>query len=391
MINRRDFIKGGAAAWVLLQTPSAAANLLNANMSNKSSANKKVIWIFLRGAVDSLHTVFPVADPNFLAYRKSFVEPIAQDLLSLDQHFSLHPQLSFMHQLYAQKQMSPVVAVASSYRERSHFEAQDHMESGLTQTDHNNGWLARAANAIKGESVAISRSVPIALRHHSIQSQTWYPSTFPEASDDLLSRLSDLYQNDESLNNQLQSLIQQQQNPAMQMNEKRKPNFVYLAERCGELLNNDPNINCAMLELGGWDTHNNQQNRLSRMFSQLDNGLKKMHQALGDTWQDSLVIINTEFGRTVALNGTKGTDHGTASAMFLAGGGLTSPSSRQLSKSTIKGGAVLGKWPGLAKEQLFEARDLKPTSDVRYWTLEALKNHLSLSAAQAKLIFPDMV
>jgi uncharacterized protein (DUF1501 family) len=391
-MKRRDFIKGGAAAWVLMQTPGAYANASARLAAGNALAKKKVVWIFLRGALDSLHTVMPMADPDFASYRKSLVEPIADELLPLNAQYSLHPKLSFMHQLYQKKQMSPVVAVASGYRQRSHFEAQDQMESGLNTTDHDNGWLARAANEVNGIGIAISRSVPIALRHkassQTMRTQTWYPSTFPEASDDLLARLSDLYQEDESLNNNLQTLIMQKQNPAMDMKEKRRPNFLYLASRCGELLKNDPQASCAMLELGGWDTHNNQQFRLGRMLMQLDEGIKNLHTALGDTWQDTLVVINTEFGRTVALNGTKGTDHGTASSMFLSGGAL--PKSN-INGNTVYGGSVLGDWPGLAKHQLFQERDLMPTSDVRYWAFEALKQHWSLVPAQRKRIFPDLV
>ena len=382
-MKRRDFIKGGAAAYLLMQAP----HLLAKGSAQAAASNKKVVWVFLRGALDALHTVIPITDPDLPAFRKNLIAPIADTLLPLNRDYSLHPKLSFLHNLYQQQRMSPVVAVASGYRERSHFEAQDQMESGLDTTDHDNGWLARAANAANTSGIAISRSVPIALRGEGKHAETWYPSTFPEADEDLLNRLSDLYQTDAGLNTNLQSLIAQKQNPAMQMQEERRPNFVYLAERCGELLKNDPNTQCAMLELGGWDTHNNQQGRLARLFEQLDLGLQKMHSALGESWQDTLVIINTEFGRTVALNGTQGTDHGTASTMFFAGGALAKFSA----KSTVQGKKVLGTWPGLAKQFQFDGRDLMPTSDVRYWIKEALKEHWQIPENKAKNIFPDFV
>jgi uncharacterized protein (DUF1501 family) len=387
--NRRDFIKASAAGCLFMQASGAfAANaLVSSPFTAKTGANKKLIWVFLRGALDGLHTVIPVGDPMLMAYRQTLLKPIQKNLLPLNSHYSLHPNLPFLHKLYLQKQMSPVVAVASGYRERSHFDAQDQMESGLNITEHDDGWLARAANQIQGKGIAISRSVPIALRGNNQHAETWYPSTFPEADEDLLMRLGDLYKNDTFLNQHLQSLVQQKQNPAMQMKEKRRPNFTYLAERCGELLANDPAANCAMLELGGWDTHTNQSGRLARLFTQLDKGLEKMQQALGSTWDDTLVVINTEFGRTVAVNGTQGTDHGTASTMFFAGGAMQ----KFRKGNPVKGGEVLGKWPGLAKENLYEERDLMPTGDIRLWIADALKAHWNLGPSSIKQLFPDFV
>lgn len=364
----------------------AASNVFANSMAGQMPSNKKLIWVFLRGALDGLHSVIPITDPDLLSYRQSLLAPIQDKLLPLNSQFSLHPNLPFLHKLYQQKQMSPVVAVASGYRQRSHFDAQDQMESGLNITEHENGWLARAASEIQGKGIAISRSVPIALRGQ-LQAETWYPSAFAEADEDLLARLANLYQDDTALADNLQSLIMQKENPAMQMQETRRPSFTYLAQRCGELMANDTNVNCAMLELGGWDTHNNQQGRLARQFTQLDQGLKKMQLTLGNTWDDTLVVISTEFGRTVALNGTQGTDHGTASTMFFAGGAMSTFDKQ----NPVKGGEVLGKWPGLAKTDLFELRDLMPTSDVRGWISEALKTHWGMTPANIKRLFPDLV
>ncbi|MGK0371028.1 MAG: hypothetical protein ACJAW1_001271 [Glaciecola sp.] len=148
----------------------------------------------------------------------------------------------------------------------------------------------------------------------------------------------------------------------MQMEEKKPVNFTYLAQRCGELLSNNKNIQCAILEMGGWDTHNNQNSRLTIQLKQLDDGLMKFKTALGDTWDDTLVVVSTELGRTVKVNGTKGTYHGTGSAMFFLGGAL---SNFKQETTQLSGRRVHGTWPGLSNEQLFVGRDLLPTTDVR--------------------------
>ena len=376
-LQRRHFIQGTVAAYILMQTQPLHAfeNLYEQN---------KIIWVFLRGAMDALHTVVPVGDPNLASLRKDLLDPIKHQLKPLSKDFALHPDLPFLHKLFTQKQMSPVLAVASGYRERSHFDAQDQMESGLNQTNHDSGWLARALQQVSGKGVAIARSVPIALRGVSHSNETWFPSIFPEADTDLLERLQDLYSQDAPLSTTLSAILEQKANPAMQMQEKQSAKFPYLAQRCGELLSNDNKLQCAMLEMGGWDTHNNQANRMSRQFKELDNGLQALKTALGKKWNNSLVIVSTEFGRTVALNGTKGTDHGTASAMLFAGGAMSK------FKSNLKGGKILGKWPGLQSNQLFEQRDLMPTSDVRTWLNKALQSHWGLSKAQLTKVFPDL-
>jgi uncharacterized protein (DUF1501 family) len=333
----------------------------------------------LRGAMDSLHAVIPSFDKNYFFYRANSISLIKDDLLPLNDGYALHPAFEHIHQLYKKKQFFPVVAVANAYRKRSHFDAQDQMESGLNEIDHENGWLARAIQQYRGQSVAISRTVPIALRSNKGETaNTWYPSSFKPADDDILEKLADLYEKDEELSGLLQQAVEQRDNPNMMSTSKNRPKFTLLANRCGQILNRDPNINCAMLELGGWDTHNNQAGRLHRQFTMLDTGIKSLQEGLGNTWDDTLVIVTTEFGRTVAINGTSGTDHGTASCLFMLGGNLK------------QGGQVLGQWPGLAASQLFEERDLMPTSDVRTWISDGLKQHWGLNNEHTKAIFPDL-
>jgi uncharacterized protein (DUF1501 family) len=382
--QRREFIQTAMAGCVLLSVPlsttfASASNTKPSNNQPSNNGNKKVVWIMLRGAMDSLHAVIPSFDKNYFAYRTSSINSIKDELLPLDDGYALHPAFKHLHQLYRKKQFSAVVAVATSYRERSHFDAQDHMESGLDEIDHENGWLARAIQQYQGQSLAISRTIPIALRSNKGDTaNTWYPSSFKPADEDLLDRLAGLYEKDDELSGLLQKAVEQRDNPNMMSEGKKRPKFTLLANRCGEILSNDPNIKCAMLELGGWDTHNNQAGRLQRQFSLLDDGIKSLQEGLGKAWDDTLVLVTTEFGRTVALNGTSGTDHGTASCLFMLGGNIR------------QGGEVLGKWPGLAVDDLFEKRDLMPTSDVRTWISKGLQQHWGLSKQQSNAIFPDL-
>jgi len=383
---RREFIRSTIAGGVFLSTPTIGAAIGHAtNKQATDNKNKKVVWIMLRGAMDSLHAVIPAFDPDYFAYRANILSDIKGSLLPLDSGFALHPAFKHLHQLYKNKQFSPVIAVASGYRERSHFDAQDQMESGLNDIDHENGWMARALDQYLGQGLAIARTIPIALRSSSEPSAnkkpsaiTWYPSSFKAADDDLLDRLEHLYENDQELTLLLQQAKEQRDNPNMMSTGKTRPKFTLLANRCGKILQNDDNINCAMLELGGWDTHNNQAGRLQRQFTLLDEGIQSLQEGLGESFKDTLVIVTTEFGRTVALNGTAGTDHGTAGCLFMLGGNIP------------QGGQVLGKWPGLSQNHLFEARDLMPTSDVREWIAKGLQHHWGLKQVQTNTIFPDL-
>lgn len=370
-MQRRQFLKSSLASLALLKiTPLHAALTV--------AQQKPLVWIFLRGAMDSLDTIIPTADKQLPKLRQGHwsVKELAEH--PLNTQFSLHPSLKFTYQLFQRKQMSPIVAVASNYRDRSHFEAQDIMESGLNQVDYDQGWLARALTTYSGKSLAISRTTPLALKGSMTMPHTWYPSQLMHADDDTLARLQDMYANDDLLQRTLAAAIEQQDAPSMDKQRNARPNFTYLARRCGEIIAGDNQISCAMLEMGGWDTHNNQKPRLTRQLDMLDEGIKELHDALGSLWKESMVLITTEFGRTVALNGTAGTDHGTASCMFALGGNLRST-----------GGSVLGEWPGLSN--LYQNRDLMPTSDVRYWLGTTIKQHWDLTDAHISAIFPDLV
>ncbi|MCU4677145.1 DUF1501 domain-containing protein [Catenovulum sp. 2E275] len=371
-MKRRNFLKTGCAAWVLSQQPYALAKVLEpVNAPN----HKKLVWVVLRGAMDSLHAVVPVFDPYLNQHRASLVTPIAENLLPLERGFGLHPALKYLHNWYQQKQMMPVVAVASGYRQRSHFDAQDYLESGLPQIDQDNGWLGRAMQQKNQQGIAIARSVPVSMRGNQL-SNTWFPSNLPDAEEDLYRALMQMYQPYPEFAERLNQGMMTRGSVEMDKAKTRNPKFELLAKNCGELLAHSVNTSCAMLEMGGWDTHNGQIWRLDKQFSQLDAGLNQLKLALAEKWRDTIVIVATEFGRTVKVNGTDGTDHGTASALFLAGGALN-------------GGKVLGDWPGLAPENLYQNRDLKPTSAINSWLATVLHQHWQLNTQQVRAVFPD--
>lgn len=374
-MQRRDFIKSTAAGWLFLQTQPVNA-LTNSTHANER-ANKKIVWVMLRGAMDSLHALQPLFDKHLLANRAPLITPTLNSVMKIDRDFALHPAFKHIQEWYEKGDVLPVVAVATGYRNRSHFDGQDQMESGLNATDHDDGWLARAANARNTEGLAISQTIPIALRGADTQS-TWYPSQFAPVDNDLLERLVSLYEEDTEFGKLLKQSVENRDKLSMNDKSRKRPRFPLLAKRCGELLSQSRTAQCAMLEMNGWDTHNSQITRLNRQFGLLDEGLQELKTALGEQWRNTVVIVTSEFGRTVAMNGTQGTDHGTGSAAFFLGG-------------AIKGKRVLGDWPGLAPENLYENRDLMPTSDVRSWIASVLHQHWGLSVAQLKQVFPDVL
>lgn len=363
---RREFIKSLAGSLVLFQSASYA------NIKSNHS-NKKIIWIVLRGAYDSLHTLVPRKNADLTKLRPNLYNHIKNDLLVLNNEFGLHPSLKNMHQWYKNKELLPITCVGTGFTNRSHFDGQDFLESGLNTIDADSGWLARAIDAKHTQALAIARSTPISLRS-SNKVNTWFPTKFKESHADTYDALLKLYQYDELLMSRLQSGIELQ-NKVGKSNSKRG-RFSDLAKSCANLMVKDNSIDCAMLELGGWDTHNNQNARLARQLTLLDDGLSELKTGLGKQWQDTVVIVASEFGRTVEQNGTSGTDHGTGSALFLAGG-------------AVNGGQVLGKWPGLKSEQLFEQRDLMPTSNTFSWIANVLEQHWGLTPNQLKSVLPN--
>ena len=373
-LPRRKFIKMIASGLAVLSLPTTSIHVLASNNNKRP----KIVWVLLRGALDSLHTIVPTLDKEYKSLRPKLSKSFSAPLLPLEKGFALHPALKNMHQWYQEKQLLPIVAVSSGYDRRSHFDGQDFLESGLDEIDFDSGWLGRAIEQKNKRALAIARSTPISLRN-SDQVNTWYPSNLKNANDDIYSALATLYKNDEQLGDALTKGLEVR---GMVTNDKSKAQkqtgkFDSLSQSCAKLMIGKQGVDCAMLELGGWDTHNNQSPRLQKKLSELDTGLAQLKLGLADEWNNTIVVIATEFGRTAKENGSGGTDHGTGSALFLAGG-------------AIKGGEVKGKWPGLKPQDLLEQRDLMATSNSFAWIGNILSQHWGLSDQELKHVFPHI-
>ncbi|MBM7071995.1 DUF1501 domain-containing protein [Shewanella sp. 202IG2-18] len=368
-MKRRNFIKLMGGAIVLFQSPKLVF------AKNQDNPNRPLfIWVIMRGALDSLHTVIPESDDNYKAFRPNLAQQIQQPTLPLSQGFTLNPALKNLHTWYQNKELLPIVAVGSGYPSRSHFDGQDYLESGTGTQNTKTGWLARALNQKKTDAIAIDYSTPVSLRGSSAVN-SWYPAKLKSADDDIYQTLKSLYQDDNSLLANLNHGVEIKNKTQSLDKQKGRSSFSTLTRGCAKLLSQSPDMDCAMLEIGGWDTHNAQQPRLKKQLTELDQGLAELKASLGPLWKNTVVALATEFGRTVRENGTGGTDHGTGSVMFLAGGG-------------VKGGNIQGKWPGLKPEQLFENRDLMPTTNTFSWIATALSQHWQLSTDNIKNVFP---
>jgi uncharacterized protein (DUF1501 family) len=336
----------------------------------RAETDRRFVFIIQRGAADGLNIVVPYADPSYAKLRGGLAID-AGTATKLDGSFALHPALTQIGQLYAARQALFVHAVASPYRDRSHFDGQNVLETGGAQPYQlKDGWLNRLVSLLPGgkdQAVAITATVPAALRGPA-KVISYAPTALPQASDDLIERVGALYAADPQLHSlwsaalETRSLTDDEataanQNPAML--GRLAANF--LAKP------NGPRI--AMLETGGWDTHTAQEHRLDTQLKGLDVLVAAIRDGMGSAWQSTTILVATEFGRTAAANGTGGTDHGTGSAAMLFGG-------------AIKGGRVLTDWPGLAAPQLHQGRDLKPTM-----ALDAL---IAGAAAHAMGLDPEL-
>jgi len=384
--SRRKFVKMAGAGLAMLSFPMSSA-FANGTASKAKlvgsltvKRSPKIVWVVLRGALDSLHTIVPTFDEQYSKLRPKLSQSFKSPLLPLEKGFALHPSLSNLHQWYQEKSLLPIVAVSSGYAKRSHFDGQDFLESGKGEIDHDSGWLARAINAKNKNALAVAQTTPISLRSpvtKAEQVNTWYPSKFKSADEDIYAALNKLYQNDAALKEKLTSALEVKDLVDDSSQNKQKGKFIDLAKSCAKLMSGEQGVDCAMLELGGWDTHNNQSTRLARKLTELDSGLAELKAGLGGDWQNTVVIIGTEFGRTAKENGTGGTDHGTASALFIAGG-------------AVNGGNVKGQWPGLKSDELFQQRDLMPTSNSFGWFASVLSQHWLLSEHELQQVFPHV-
>ena len=371
MYDRRSFIGASvASALTLALSPRMAFA--------KAETDKRFVFIIQRGAADGLGIVAPVGDPAFVGARGDLAADFAT-AAKLDSMFALHPELSVLGGLYTKKQALFAHAVASPYRDRSHFDGQNVLESGGTSAYQvKDGWLNRLLGVLpptEAKAIAVSATVPLALRgRHDVSS--YAPSGLPQASDDLMQRVTMLYQGD----SQLHALWSEAMNTRQLTSDLAGgggANAAATGALAARLLAPADGARIAMIETGGWDTHTQQRQRLAGQLKGLDAMIAALQTGLGPLWNDTMVLVATEFGRTVAINGTGGTDHGTGTAAMLIGGG-------------VRGGRVLADWPGLRPAALFEARDLKPTMQLDAFIGGAVAGHFGVDPARTMAaLFPE--
>ncbi|MEM7660636.1 MAG: DUF1501 domain-containing protein [Pseudomonadota bacterium] len=331
----------------------------------QEAEGRKTIFIILRGAMDGLAALIP-DDPAIGGLRK-FTLPDTSDRLDLQNGFRLHPSLSGLHGLYQDGDVGFVHAAATPYRERSHFDGQDFLET-LGNASSGDGWLNRVVQAAGGSGLAVGYALPLALRGDG-QVTNWSPPVFDGVSDDLLNRLQNLYADQPVLSEPLAvARATQVQSVSMSGQRRGGPAGQYLvaSKALGQLMAADGGPDIGMLSFEGWDTHANQAGQLSTRLGGLDAALIGLKNELGEHWGRTAVVICSEFGRTAGENGTRGTDHGTGGLMILAGG-------------AIRGGAVYGDWPGLNTRDLYEGRDLAPANEVVAVLKSILEDHVGIS------------
>lgn len=350
---------------------------------------KRLIVVIQRGALDGMAAVVPYGDQSLMGLRGEIVPPAPgqQDgLLDLGGYFGLHPSLANLHTMYQVGEAMPVHAVAGPTRVRSHFEAQDCLESGAEHR-MTSGWLNRAVAAMpatagsrpEGDAVAIGVSVPLLLRGNAAVGN-WAPHGIAAPPPDLYTQIAALNQADHLTGPAIaEGLRERGYSASVMTDDTSGPNryaFPALARAAGELLRAPDGPRIAALEIGGWDTHVAQVPRLKRVLEQLDAGLAALKEGLGDAWKQTAVLTMTEFGRTARVNGTKGTDHGTGTVAFVLGG-------------AVAGGRVMADWPGLGPGRLLDDRDLAPTTDLRSVAKGLLVHHLGIPATTMAQVFPN--
>jgi uncharacterized protein (DUF1501 family) len=396
--TRREALIGSGALFAWACTP---------RLARAEGRDPRVLVIVLRGALDGLGMVAPTGDPDWIGLRgdKALVRDGKTPALPLDPFFALNPAMPNLHRLYQAQQATIVHAVATPYRERSHFDGQDVLESGYaTPGFRDSGWLNRALTALepgdrvnprgsRGRPFALGPVTPLVARG-SAPILTWVPQQLLPASEDTQMRVLDLYRHtDPKLAHALegrQDVVaiarsagmdappQNGQSALVGMARVRKY-FADVASGAARYLAQPDGPRVGALGLIGWDTHYNEGavgGQLADLLGALDGAIAAFEKDMGDAWRETVVAIVTEFGRTARINGTDGTDHGTGTVAVLAGGAL-------------QGGRVIADWPGVKAASLYENRDLKATTDLRAVLKGVLKDHLRLDErALAERVFP---
>ncbi len=395
-MNRRHFL---ACAGLGTLSAFAHNSWLGVNATPNSNP-RRLIVIFLRGAVDGLNVVVPYSDPNYYQYRPKIAipQPGSPDgALDLDGRFGLHPAMAPLLPLWQQGSLAFVHASGLTKEVRSHFDAQYYMETGIPGSSRRqDGWLNRLLvetnNKSPLQAISLSANVPQILtgkmpvtsigsirqarNHQPIDRQevsTAFDQVYSTSGTTLFRHYRAGYISRAKLLKDLETEMNIANNGA-----PLPTGFAAETRSLARLMVKDDRIQVAFLQLGGWDTHINQGNSkglLARNLGELAKGLATLKQELGDLYEHTQIVVMSEFGRTARENGGGGTDHGQGNAMWLLGG-------------ATKGGKVYGQWPGLAPEQLYQGRDLNVTTDFREPIAKILTNHLGLNTASLAKILP---
>jgi uncharacterized protein (DUF1501 family) len=383
--NRRRFLQGAVMA-------GAAVTMCPGLVLAQARTDRRLVIVIQRGAMDGLAAVAPYGDVNYKSLRGDLaLSPDA--LLRLDGNFGMPQSLKPMYDMFTAGELAIIHAVASPYRERSHFEGQSVLELGSTGQPYSldSGWLNRVVSSINARDnslgLSFGESIPMMMRG-PVKVGSYAPTALPELNNDFMSLLEASYAHDKLFKDALDQGLYLQQHTSDVMNGDEKEMakqvnspkaFNALCRIAGQWLARPDGPRLATIEIGGWDTHvaqGTEAGRLANNFDILARGLDTLKQTLGPEWKNTTVVTLTEFGRTARPNGNKGTDHGTASVMFIAGG-------------AVRGG-LFGNWPGLSASQLYQNRDLMPTTDIRAPMKGILSTLYGLSPATLDHdIYPD--
>jgi uncharacterized protein (DUF1501 family) len=397
--TRRELLLGSGVLFAWAAVPHVA---------RAEGRDPRLLVIVLRGALDGLAVVAPVGDPDWTKLRgdKALTLSSVTPALPLDGFFALNPAMASFHRLYQAGQATIVHAVATPYRERSHFDGQDVLESGLSKPGAaDTGWLNRTlATLVPGGSAdphdrqafAVGPVLPLVVRGPA-PVLAWTPPKLPPVGDETTNRLLGLYQHtDPTFARALEERIglaaiaraggmsrePNDERPAVQAGgiAQVRAYFTDTAGAAAKFLAEAEGPRVGALAFDGWDTHVNEgidKGRLANLLGALDGAIGAIETNMGEAWRETVVVLVTEFGRTARINGNDGTDHGTATVALLAGGAL-------------KGGRVIADWPGIAEANLYENRDLKPTTDLRAVLKGLLEDHLRADPQRLEAtVFPD--
>jgi uncharacterized protein (DUF1501 family) len=400
MFSRRVFMKNGGLA--LLSLGFAPAFLARTVEAAGAARRKILVTIFQRGAVDGLNMIVPFGEKDYYASRPSIAIPrpgSADGAADLDGFFGLHPRLGSLKPLWDSKQLAIVHASGSPDGTRSHFDAQDYMESGTPGVKSTqDGWLNRYlharehAEATPFRAVALAPQMPRSLQglapalaigqigqfgiragQGTEMMQASFESEYAAAADKVLNRTGGQAFDAVRMLKAADPAKYQPENGA----EYPRSGYGEALRQIAQLIKADVGLEVAFAEAGGWDTHVNQGASVGQLAGRLDDfarGIAALARDLGDRMADVVILTMSEFGRAVSENGNRGTDHGHGNAMMIIGG------------QNVRGGKVYGRWPGLAREQRYDGRDLAVTTDFRSVFSEVVRGHLGVT--DTKTIFP---